>query len=1025
VKIARPLAAALGLCALLGAIDCSQTPVAVTMRSLERSNKAAFVCIQSPWTDAPGVQLDRCVRYFSPGDVTIPNYTVPHMFGLVTQLTHGEVAVVDLTASTVLDLDPTTPGYNFMPVGANPTDIVTTPGGNAAFVSSAEPGREGIFALPMATILKPIFSPNGNVSGPRHLTDLPACSLPSPPGAMVIAPDWVTSRERCDGSVRSSAPPANADLSGEVAVLNNRAKLVVTLPEKSMLVVIDAQELLARPAGSFDSCPVEKMIPLDNAIPAETVLMQSVADAGPDATPAAADPVCQPPVRYPTFTPVEDAHPVAMALADDGRLFISDDRVPKVHVLDVRDPCNPKVLDPLKPASYGDPWRQVVTKAIAVSPLTCDQKRFVYATDLKDNGAVMVFDVSDGATVRTPLVRPDLAHNLYERPDRIALGSAVQAIAFARHGDEKGVTPGPGVKTGVCAPCDANNSDPSYPLRPQPGSDSTTAAAPRSLRGTFAFLLLANGQLVVVDVEDLDAPCRRPVPSATTLACGGAPVIASTDPAKNAVSNEVSCNVVERHRLRSSHFYANNSSTSGLHAPSMQNFPLLHDKDGAVSQDTAGASRRPKMLGPLFVDVSVDDPANPGTKKRTEDPVKTIVAGVTAGSDVAASLSPFPYSATAPHRAGQDGGAATEPDPALVASKNWVVFDLVEPRTHFDQTWAVTYEGEVPGFRGRIGRLQCRDPGVGRLADCEGGFEIFDSSAAFCSRGVHDATVAADLGIDSGDIVEIIERLPEPDDPYWASVGDLCSRTRCELAFGTDENPAATGSREQEVETAYQDRLTLKPKHVPDPYYYLNGKNIPIACCFPYPVAYTVRVGRQWIVTGSATGFAHHVVPDPKATDPSFARCVDSCDPRLALANGRVRMLTPDDAPLVENAEGLTSGNLRLTSDLPGLGDVSPFKDSKVTRARMFKNLQIQFALWGPEDKKCETEACVQRGMYFSFAEVGGFSSLTMPLSISSQVAPQSISYVNGIEELAIPDAAAQGLLLVDLNRLGVVQSLY
>jgi hypothetical protein len=1022
VKNVRPLVLALGVCAVAGATDCSQTPVSVATRSLERSGKAAFACIRNPAADAPGVALESCVNYFTPGDVSIPNYAVSHMIGLVTQMTHGEVAVVDLTSASVLDLDPTTPGYNFYPVGANPTDIVTTPGGNAAFVSSAEPGREGIFALPMSTILKPIFDPKGNMAGPRHLTDLPACSLPSAPGRMVIAADYAPQRARCDGSQRSSAPAAGADLSGEVPRFG-ASKIVVTLPAKSMLIVIDAQELLARPAGSFDSCPVEKVIPLGNEIPAETVLTQAVSDAGADAAPAVADPVCLPQVRYPTFTPAEDAHPAAMALADDGRLFVADDRVPKIHVLDLSDPCDPKALDALKPASYVDPWRQVVSEAIAVSPLTSDNKRFVYATDFKDNGSVMVFDVSDGATVRTPIVRPDLARNLYERPDRIALGTSVQAITFASHGYGKDLGPGTGIVK-ACEPCDPNNSDPNYPLKPVPGSDSTTAAGPRNLRGIFAFLLLANGQIVVVDVDDCDATCRRPIQAAEPLACGLAPVLANPDPAANAASSEVSCNVVERHRIRSGYFFANNSSTSGLHAPAMQNFPLLHDKDGAVSQDTGGARRRPKMLGPVFLDVDTDDPENPGAKIKAEDPVKSTLAGVVFGSAAAKSLSPFPYTATAPRLLGQDGGTAADPDQTLVAANNWVVFDLAEPRVHVDQTWSVAYEGEVPGIRGRTGRLQCRDPGVARLADCAAGFDLYDSSAAFCSRGIYDAAAAANVGIDSGDIVEIIERLPETDDPYWASVGDLCSRTRCELAFGTAENPAVLGTREQEVEAAYQDRLVLKPVQVPDPFYPLT-KKIPLACCFPYPVAYTVRVGKQWIVTGSATGFAHHVVSDPKAANPSDARCVDSCDPRLALSNGRVRMLTAADAPAVENTEGLTSGGLPLTSDLPGYGDVSPFKSSAVKRARMFRNMQIQFALWAPEDTACEKELCVQRGMYFSFAEVGGFSGLTMSLSASTQVAPQSISYVMGIEQLAVPDAVSQGLMLVDLNSLGVVQSLY
>lgn len=39
-----------------------------------------------------------------------------HLFALVTQTTRGEVAIVDLTAGNVVDIDNSTPGINFLPV---------------------------------------------------------------------------------------------------------------------------------------------------------------------------------------------------------------------------------------------------------------------------------------------------------------------------------------------------------------------------------------------------------------------------------------------------------------------------------------------------------------------------------------------------------------------------------------------------------------------------------------------------------------------------------------------------------------------------------------------------------------------------------------------------------------------------------------------------------------------------------------------------------------------------------------------
>ena len=142
--------------------------------------------------------------------------------------------------------------------------------------------------------------------------------------------------------------------------------------------------------------------------------------------------------------------------------------------------------------------------AIAVSPLTTDLKRFVYAVDVKDGGSVMVFDVTPGSTNRTPLLRPDVKFNPFEPPDRMALASSVKSLTF-------GTQEIPAADTGQVSrglKCDpiasANASDPSHPYIP-PANFIDAGAGPRTLRGTFAFMLLASGQVVVADVDDYDA----------------------------------------------------------------------------------------------------------------------------------------------------------------------------------------------------------------------------------------------------------------------------------------------------------------------------------------------------------------------------------------------------------------------------------------------------------------------------------------------------------------------------------------
>ena len=55
--------------------------------------------------------------------------------------------------------------------------------------------------------------------------------------------------------------------------------------------------------------------------------------------------------------------------------------------------------------------------------------------------------------------------------------------------------------------------------------------------------------------------------------------------------------------------------------------------------------------------------------------------------------------------------------------------------------------------------------------------------------------------------------------------------------------------------------------------------------------------------------------------------------------------------------------------------------------------------------------------MYFQFAESGGFRSMEIGLS-PIPVIVDSIRFVRGIDQLAVPDAVSQGLGLFDIGSL-------
>ncbi|HMJ51478.1 MAG TPA: hypothetical protein VK540_05360 [Polyangiaceae bacterium] len=1005
---------------------CSQNTSAVLVKSLERSGRAAFLCIESPTAPNPGQQLDAC---FTPGvRPGLFDYTVPHVIALVTQTARGEIAVVDVTAQNVVDTDRSIPGYNFLPVGAMPTDIVATPGGNASFVGIGDPTRPGIFAIPSSSL--PLWVD----SKPPTFASWPACALPpgGVPTEILIAPDTTAStsdrggrRAHCDGSPASPPPPPATDpspatdLSAEIEMFG-RLKLVVMLPELGEVDIIDAQDLLSRPPGSFDPCTVERRVFLtaeetpstptaeagvgdataaDVSTPGDAAVSDGGDASSPDAgqsDDASADVeadgggpdagsdgrICSGRVPRPV-PPILKPHPYALALADDGRLFVSDDSASVIHVVDMQDPCSAEEKAPLLPFSVADPLRAVISGAIAVSPLTSEGKRFVYAADVKNNGSLMVFDVSSTSTVRTPLLREDRRFNPFEPPDRIALAAPVESMTFITHEVPRSL---PDPVTGVIprgVPCDPSNVD--DPNRP--ADDFVSAgASPRRLRGTFGFVALANGEMTVIDLDDFDANCRRPrYTDDTALGCSGKLLPSS---GLLSASQEVSCKVIEPHRVRSANYFTN-ADKAGRHGPAMLTFPVLYDKDGtALTRDPSRPTtlNLPKLLGPLLAAPHQEDA--------------------------------FPLLATVlSSTASPNNGLSSDPNEG--AELNWVAFDLRAPRAHSTQAWNVIYEGALPWFTGRRGRLQCAAE-TKSAVECELGddpshLDLYDSSVGFCDGGAQGADMAP-----AGDILEIIDDMPDPADPYWntAAVTGVCSRADCEEVFGTLAAPRVLDDRGEPIgrdiviEKSYQARLSLRKTVASkldgtlNPDGTAGTKIVPLACCFPYPVAYNIRAGHQWIVTGQATGFAHRLIPDPASAVPEGQACIESCDPNLALRNGRLLARSPSD-PV-------------RTYD-----DVENPQDQK-DRNTLFQNAQLRFVVWDMEGTTCAKPPCSGRvrDRFFSFQEVGGFVPMRFGLA-ATPVMPQSVRYVRGLQMLAIPDPVGQGLMLFDLDRLTTTLALY
>lgn len=961
---------------------CSERVDSQLLRSLAASAHIAFVCRNADTGD--GARLDECPDRADDG--------VPHeLFGLVTQTRTSEVAVLDLTQGKVLDADPATPGPGFLPVGGSPTDIVVTPGGVASFVAVAEAGHEGLFALPTRCIGTPEAG-----DARRELTAWSACSLPTAPGRLQLVVDPPGSdgstRASCAGDLVTEPEAAGrvcpADLRQEASVApQGRRVLAVSLPQSGELVFIDAQWLLDRKPGSFETCRIERRLKLGVLLP----------QAGIDQPlpPELVAKTCgqAPMAHYATDTRAKP-EPAGMTQSM-GRLYVADRGAPVIHVVNVMDPCAPTEEPPLLPVSFEYPTETVTTRDVAVSPTTSQGQRFLYAIDDRD-GSLMVFDLTGGAE-RTPLIRPQAARLPFDPADRIVLSSPVRDVEIlARDMPLLDESTGVAVIGQQCDPLPASKSAGTLY---RPSSDYSRGARPNRLRGVFGMAALANGRVSIIDVEDFDAPCRRPTLAnpasvADPRGCFGDPDIKSFvgSDGKRTVTGEVTCEVVMPHSPRSAHLLTA-SSGAGVHAPALRSLPRLVTEDGVLSIGRTEEG----VIHPLMLAVPFTMPG--GTAASS-----TVIVGTTVyASDDSA-----------------DERLITDPAEAEQAS---LLLPVQQPRSYVSrETYAVTFEGAVGGHR-TTGRLE---PEASVFVDVDAGF---------CRQGVQDQRLASEMAAEFevpeeeraafgalyADYVQLTADFDD-DDPYWdTAAGKACvggsGFDGCEATFGTGDDP--TTARDLTVVEAFTDHLLVEPRDVEETSQAARLQQI--RCCFPSLTSYTVRGGRQWIFRGTVSGFRHTIVDGPEG------RCIRECNGRKALFRSRALEISssteckPTDATC---AIGLANRGDEKTDFACVVaktsGAVAPDTD-RVAEACVFENLNARFAIYRGMNE-------TRRDMQYNWEVLGGFAPLSMSVattSTGSSVLPQSIEYLSRSDRLVVVDGQSAGVTLFDMDNLAITGDPY
>ena len=980
---------------------CSQTPVIVPVRSMERPQDVDFICMRVDAKGWHGAPIERCAL-----DRTTfgPSYTGAdfqyRLHAVVTQVSRGELAVVDLGTSPVdtvgigiVKVDPRLPGYTFLPVGAVPSDVAADPNGHAIYVASAHDRRVDVIPSeelrgPIDSTLEQGSSPGwprlaldplvdgaptrlsvvrDDLAGNRLYVLLPEAVGGPKLAVFDIAPDDKTNRDN-PISPRSLMPPRIADIPLSVSA----ATPIGLTPLACGATLEPLVDSFGKPKNKLVTDPRPWWATYDQCFGVKT------------------DPGTKPPVPPTQSTP----HLAGIVVAG-GYLYASDDHAPFIHVFDVAHGHGVEVQQiaigaPTSRLAVSEPVPDEVTQANAAAIEVCEfnhwigdgkdhsadsesvkyllggrcrAHRYIYAVDLDDprkgNGSIAVVDLPvtyktqpalgiDGKPAEgglfivdesidfagAQLAQPMGCDSPAFEATRIPLGNfsiggvnavPARSVTFMHYDPPSAPANLYGLRCrsgGRTDPIDAT----APPLTPADAQARITAeqtwgldpgdstlSIPKRLRGTFAFALLDNGSIVVIDVDDYNSLCRGPN-LATDVLNGGyfksRADLSTPGALGSGSSGEYIFRGVRRHHPRSASLYDVNNP------PTVSNLTLSN----GTNSFGATASTPDELTNPHFL------------------PLVSLPAGSTGVDVTNATVLPSPDN----------------------------------PYSITTEAWTATYQGVLPGFTGTAGSIE--------------GDVFIDAAGAFCRRG----TDATDPSLTNHDVVQII------DDVCDSKSGSSCSadlERQCQEQFGYSTDVPLKITRDLIIGQAFENKVTIAKhyeRRADGTIDLKDGVHPRMKECFPGLTRYVVRAGSSWVVTGSTSGYYHRI--KPRVDGDVTSECVVDVNKPMIYA-GRAQQL--------------------------------PHVDRKGTPPAMcerFVNTAWQFAIEQGYDAKGNLPT--QRDMRFTFAARFNFSPLTLgigtlPTSIRPVTAMQQGYDLLRWDEVSAIDAIDKGLTLFWVGDLG------
>ncbi len=1027
-------------------LACTTTQQPAAPRALERPEHLDVVCmhlydrqdngdlIAVPPSARP---VSQCGSSASSAESWVSSAN--RLLGFVSQGARGELALVDFTGQGTVDVERGVPGVTSIPVGADVRDVASGSDGRLVFVSSADPAKPAIYAVPTERVLGPLDNATPDAARVAlAVTSWPSCALPEAPGSITVIAHPERGATEAPYDVIVALPGREGRDGG--------GKLVVIDPRPfARGAGLDASAGTTVAPGSLAACPVIGAISLDSALPTRFAAPRTwsngvdYAEVDTSSVAPSVSATCSASVSVasPSIAFAPGARPIAGAVARvNDVLFVADESLPLVHVIDVSNPAAPVERNPLVLTKRNKITRPFGVPAIAVGPTTRRYTRPLYAVDGED-GSLAVFEVDDnvGRDVQVPMRRPNAELNPFQPIDRIAFSAPVRTLTIARNDVPVDTTAAGSLAasaTGLLCNPSPNAVDALGAYRDLGGAyragdaNARFPLGPTRLRGVFAFAGLSTGQIVILDVDDWDAPCRRPDPMSAAAGLAASPFAvpqdAPTSPddlnpyhvpfAYNSsmlalgspVTGEGVFPVSAPNRARSRYLLRSDAS-GGSRLPYLTQAPLL--SDGTASLPTTGPNARMSpALRPTAPETGIADPS--------------WVTGLTAIDPTQKSL-----------------------DPLYAQSSTWLPegpaigprFSYEDLTTQVDQDWYVARDGALPGFGSTRGKLtvDARQTTM-TLASlsgplCERGIEDYRiglARAQLMQRELRAAGLPAIDGLENRvtDYVQLVGDVPLQGDPWWSAPdwedGGTCSDpsgptadTRfdfCSRLYGVGDVGARNVQRDFPILEAYADRLSLglfstagnptaSEASIPSRFVAKVDANSSIwlqraRCCFAKQSAYRVRAGSQWVVTGTARGFMHHV-----QTRASDSACVLSCDASDRLLNSRA---------------------LEVPRPAAGTSVAAPNRRSPLA----YRNPSFAFVLWAGENPS-------QRGWLWQFSTRGQFIPYVWDMTsagLSSGTVNVLLSEIVSLDafgQLAIVDSGARGIVVFDLSTMAFAATPY